>query len=307
MSDKDLDPCVICKRETAETIGTTSDSVHQVCPRCHEFILTGTASSIATRLDNNEITKLSGWIYDQNKAGLTPTINSDALKTIISRRIPSVKERADRLLIEGAGDEQSLNGTFNIEEPRFLAATYSQDKNDVSQLSRILSDSGYLEHQTMGGSVSISPYGYMYLDEITRIISDSSQAFIAMWFDPSMDNVYSNGFQQAILDSGYDPIRIDQKEHINKIDDEIIASIQNSKFVVADFTKHRGGVYFEAGYAFGLGLPVFWICRKDNMDELHFDIRQYNCIDWETPVELRKRLINRIKAVVGIGPKSNAP
>jgi hypothetical protein len=34
----------------------------------------------------------------------------------------------------------------------------------------------------------------------------------------------------AIRDSGYEPMRIDRKEHINKIDDEIIAEIRRSCF-----------------------------------------------------------------------------
>jgi nucleoside 2-deoxyribosyltransferase len=62
-------------------------------------------------------------------------------------------------------------------------------------------------------------------------------------------------------------------EHINKIGDEIISQIRRSKFLIADFTGHRGGVYFEAGLAMGLGLPVFWTCRRDDLDKLHFDIR----------------------------------
>jgi nucleoside 2-deoxyribosyltransferase len=84
-------------------------------------------------------------------------------------------------------------------------------------------------------------------------------------------------------------------EHINKIDDEIISLIRKSKFLVADFTGHRGGVYFEAGFALGLGLPVFWTCRKDDLKNLHFDIRQYNCIDWADTVDLATRLSRELR------------
>jgi hypothetical protein len=53
--------------------------------------------------------------------------------------------------------------------------------------------------------------------------------------------------------------RVDQKHHhLNKVDDEIIAEIRRSRFLVADFTcepgKVRGGVYFEAGFAMGLNM-----------------------------------------------------
>jgi nucleoside 2-deoxyribosyltransferase len=111
-----------------------------------------------------------------------------------------------------------------------------------------------------------------------------------------------NGLQKAIVDAGYLPMRIDSKEHVNKICDEIIAEIRRSKLLVADFTGQRGGVYFEAGFAMGLALPVIWTCRKDDMPNIHFDTRQYNCIDWETPDELANRLLKRIEAVIGRGP-----
>ena len=71
-----------------------------------------------------------------------------------------------------------------------------------------------------------------------------------MWFDVSMGDAYTNGFVPAIEQSGYRPMRINAKDHINKVDDEIIAEIRRSRFLVADFscaTKCvRGGVYFGA-------------------------------------------------------------
>ena len=58
-----------------------------------------------------------------------------------------------------------------------------------------------------------------------------------MWFDLSMDEAYQNGIQPAIEDAGYEAVRIDRKDHNNKIDDEIIAEIRRSRFLVADFTQ----------------------------------------------------------------------
>ena len=70
------------------------------------------------------------------------------------------------------------------------------------------------------------------------------------------------------------------------------------------FTGHRGGVYFEAGFALGLGREVIWTCRKDDMKDLHFDIRQYNTLDWEDPEDLATRLQHRIEVTVGKDPKT---
>ena len=52
----------------------------------------------------------------------------------------------------------------------------------------------------------------------------------------------------------------------------------------------RGGVYYEAGFAQGLGLPVIWTCRKDMIDYVHFDTRHCAHIDWEAPDELKDKL-----------------
>jgi len=49
---------------------------------------------------------------------------------------------------------------------------------------------------------------------------------------------------------------------------------------VGDFTVDRGGIYFEAGYALGLGLPVIWLVREDELAKVHFDNRQYNFVAW---------------------------
>lgn len=125
------------------------------------------------------------------------------------------------------------------------------------------------------------------------------QAFVAMAYAPEMQAAYDDGIEVGVRAAGYEPKRIDRIEFNNKIDDEIIAEIRKSRFLVADFTKHRGGVYFEAGFALGLGMQVIWTCRNDDVSELHFDTRQYNHIVWSNPGELALRLEQRIEATLG--------
>ena len=128
-----------------------------------------------------------------------------------------------------------------------------------------------------------------------------------MWFDGVMDGVYEEGVEPAIGAAGYKPMRIDRKQDVIKIDDEIIAEIRRSRFLIADFThgKHgaRGGVYFEAGFALGLGIPVIYTCREDAIDSIHFDTRQYHHTAWKDPADLRDKLAKRILAIIGEGPE----
>lgn len=150
--------------------------------------------------------------------------------------------------------------------------------------------------------ITISPRGWEHLENVG--MADSATGFVAMWFDPSMDSPWQDAFYPAIKHAGYSPLRIDKREHNNKIDDEIIASIRASRFVVADFTGGRGGVYFETGFAAGLATPVIWTVREDWLPQLHFDTRQFNHIPWKQDdlPAFRAALKNRIEATLGHGP-----
>lgn len=302
--DNDLDPCIACADTNAKTINAGGfGSFHQDCPRCGEFKLSGTVlAMMSSGVGKEKRAKLSGWIRDQNRAGAIPMITSDIFTKIIARPLPTVAERATNLLLEAAQGQASLGERFNTNDPRFLAATYSHSNDEIHFLMRLLSEQGLAEHKAMGGQAEILPHGYIEIDALTRKSSSSKQGFVAMWFDQGLDAAYTDGFQLGILNAGYDPVRIDRVEHVNRIDDEIIAQIKASRFVVADFTGHSDGVYFEAGFALGLDMPVIWTCRKDHMDKLHFDIRQFNCIDWNTPEEIAERLQQRLEAVLGAGP-----
>ena len=83
--------------------------------------------------------------------------------------------------------------------------------------------------------------------------------------------------------------------------------IRQCRFVVADFTHGkagvRGSVYFEVGFARGLGIGVISTCRTDQINALQFDTRQYYHIEWERNKlgHLRKQVAERIRARIGQG------
>lgn len=147
----------------------------------------------------------------------------------------------------------------------------------------------------------ITDMGY---DHLEPNVSGASQAFVAMWFDISMNDVYENSIAPAIETAGYSPLRIDRRDFFGKIDDQIIAEIRRSRFIVADFSHGgdgvRGSVYYEAGFAHGLGMPFIYLCRKGS--DLAFDTNHYPHIIWETPEGLREQLTHRILALIGQGP-----
>lgn len=271
--------------------------------------------------------KLTHEIADHNLLGSMPEITSHTLDGLEQVAKTKPADRAKRLLTYLVSRSTHLglelsdhrylewlevgDTTYtdvrNQEADRFLAWSDSTDDTEVIFLLKMLAENKAIQigNETGIPSIVVLPAGYDLVENVTDQ-ANSDQAFIAMWFDASMDDAYENGIDPGVRDAGFRPLRIDRKEHTNKIDDEIISEIRKSRFLIADFTSSpnqpRGGVYFEAGFALALGKPVVWCCRSDCIEQVHFDTRQFNHIVWSHPAELRSKLKNRIGAILGPGP-----
>jgi hypothetical protein len=77
------------------------------------------------------------------------------------------------------------------------------------------------------------------------------------------------------------PYRVETDPKAEHIGDAIIAGIRTARFVVADLSHHRPNVYYEAGFAQGLGIPVVFTCRKDLLADVHFDVAGHRILPWE--------------------------
>ncbi|MCK1417664.1 hypothetical protein IVB55_32945 [Bradyrhizobium sp. CW4] len=277
------------------------------CSRCGHFEIPDTAEADLTALEDRLKEKIGFWTRDQNDLGECPVVNSTIANLVQKLPDKTVIERAERLLRYGIHIQKDLGASFRLNSSGVIGITHSRSEGDVLALAGLLRERGWLREITDPSGYhdptgQVTPEGFIY--ESLAKPTESTSGFIAMWFDRSMIAARVEGFEPAIREAGYTPVIVSGVEHINKIDDEMISQIRKSKFLVADFTGHRGGVYFEAGFAMGLGLPVFWTCRQDDVPNLHFDIRQYNWIDWTDTANLKMRLKRRIEAILGVGPVS---
>ena len=162
----------------------------------------------------------------------------------------------------------------------------------------ILEEYGYIKSRN-NCSFTFTAKGWQHLGDLQKKNKELPQAFIAMWFDPSMATT-KEAIKRAIEDSGYVPVIIDDKEHNKQIVPEIFYEIQNSKFVVADLCGQRNGVYYEAGYAEALGKEVILTCSKDCFEEdRRFDVAQKSTIKYKDNEDLYQRLLRRIEITVG--------
>jgi nucleoside 2-deoxyribosyltransferase len=295
--------CPLC-RGPATFRPINADLKRVECPRCGTYDVTGSGESVLDARPIQNVGAVSGWVRHQNAMGLTPSLDSKNVDPLRALTKPSFQERAERVLIAAAQKAPRLDQRFNPGTPDFVGVSYSDDTNELVIILEHLREEDFLtKTRSDQTGERLTAKGYIAADELRARRAASTQAFVAMQFTDDM-TLYDKGLRKGVEDAGFEPMLISRKEHANKIDDEIIAEIRRSAFIVADFTGHRQNVYFECGFAIGLGSPVIWTCRKDEIKHLHFDIRQYNCLDWQNEADLALRLTRRIEAMFGHGPLS---
>lgn len=283
-------------------------------------------SSIIELLNDAGKARLTTWLINQRQQGeVYPNVTRKDIEVAQNAQDMSVPQRINRILqfLEAPRGRRPTQGVIIDKNPDGLTLddkstayyellAYSESITWASDLEILLD---HLAKNGLVNKMHFSSHEYHYalemsgferVEELREVHPDSDQAFVAMWFDDELKSAYVNGFKRAIEGAGYKPVRVDEQQFTDKIDDRIISEIRRSRFLVADFSQGedgaRGGVYYEAGFAHGLGRKVIFTCRKGEVDQLHFDTRQYNHIVWENAEDLRKQLEERITAVMGDGP-----
>jgi hypothetical protein len=156
--------------------------------------------------------------------------------------------------------------------------------------------------------IGVTPKGWAKYDELTRTRSNrNNPAFVAMWFggNKSEDQerqtkLFGNTIRPACTKLGWKAERVDSEEHNDSIIDRIISMIRVAPFVIADLSENNRGVYYEAGFARGVDVPVIYLVREGTKP--HFDVSSVNHVIWSSPADLAVKLENRILGTMGKGP-----
>jgi hypothetical protein len=90
--------------------------------------------------------------------------------------------------------------------------------------------------------------------------------------------------------------RIDDDERNERVTDRILEAIRKAEFVIVDLTNERPNVFFEAGYAHGLGKIPIYVAREET--RRHFDIQDYPIIPFRNMKELREGIAKRLMALI---------
>lgn len=297
--------CSICKLQSehvsAKSLGGT---LEVICPRCGKYQVTFTAKAVADARDADF--KLSAWLRSRSAI---PKLDSNNLEEI-PKNLPTYRVAEKQLLFMRALEEATAYAGKKVQivQDFDFPLAWCSSVDELNYVIRALvgRDLIALDEFTdpkdlFSIELTITPRGWDYLDSADKSTKIRDQVFVAMAFAPELRSAWDNGIKLALSKSGYRPYRVDAEEHLDRIDAKIVTEIRNSRFLVADVTLQRPGVYFEAGFAIGLGLPVVWCVRKDDLKNVHFDTRQYNHVVWETETELGEQLYFRVMATLGQG------
>lgn len=270
-----------------------------------------------------------------------PIINKNTIKVIRKRlalrtHIPNdLLEKFDWIIKDFVRNTKFFGDCIKICKTEIAAPSelsyryyFCRDIKEFENILKELKQQGYIHYVDSSTTwlVSLTAGGLKYAKSLFNC-STSQQVFVAMWFDNETKDLW-NKIKKSIegnpnedknspnYGANYKALRIDEKEHTNFIPSEIISEIKRSKFMIADLTGYRGGVYYEAGYAEGLGIPVILTCNNDWFEDkkdndqiikngVHFDLKQKNILLWKNDnlTEFQRKLVARIGEVVGFNEK----
>lgn len=144
--------------------------------------------------------------------------------------------------------------------------------------------------------------GFEVYEKLKQGKAKSNQVFMALQFNSEADTFYQQYLKPAVEALGLELKDLRELSKAGKLTSQMEAEIRQSKLVIADITpvegKHNANVYWEAGFAQGLGKPVIYMANKRSMEEtkLPFDTASHLHIlyDFSSPEEAMQDLQAKI-------------
>lgn len=300
-----IDKCIFCETQgiEAERLGQ-KDACIVNCPLCMRYIVFSIAlmDNVAQQISKEDKILFSAHLRNSYIENRPPEILSKTIMQIPDTVAPykrmSPMDKINKLILYIADSSKHLGDIVSLDLNKDYVLFYCKNTKELFEIREYLRETGVIKMRTENSGPVLTIEGWKKSETLREINKNSKAVFVAMCFDKDLKEIFDNAIVPACQECGFEAFRVDSAEHNEKICDKIIADIKSSKFVIADFTRQKHGVYFEAGFAQGLGLRVIWACKKAEVDSLNFDTRQYNHILWGDCEDLKKQLIDRIKATI---------
>jgi len=133
-------------------------------------------------------------------------------------------------------------------------------------------------------------------------ISDATDLFVLMPFDPQLRPVYEDHIARCASELHLSITRGDDFFTARSVMNDIWNAINNARAIIADCTGRNPNVFYEIGLAHAVGKPVILIAQT--VDDVPFDIRHLRYILYDyTPRGMQvfeKRLLDTLRTELSL-------
>lgn len=286
------------------------------CPICGRYLAgLGHANVSISSLTNDRNWILSGiirqWSERSENEGRYYDLMVKNVKEIVDfANVPKMPmDKVDKLLTYLLGKSDVFGKQLLIHPDSQYPLCFAKNSNEMEALVELAESTGYIRlargidiaESQIRMQFELAPKGWDRVAELQKKSPLGNQCFVAMWFDNSFYNRTYPSIKNAVEAAGYQSYCAKEKHIANKICDGIVSEIRKSSLMIADITGNRHAVYFEAGFAQSLHIPIIWVYSKHGEEvikpEDNFDVRQYQHFAYDTHEELELYFSDRINAL----------
>lgn len=269
--------CPICDGELAAPLVRLAGNMSVKCPNCGEYRLTESACKDMPSAAKTPVLRA---VLAHQVAKLSPgtLVTTYLVRDLLQAgQLPEPLERIDLLIRYLAGSTQ-VGQTVPLVGHHLKARLGCADSGAVHWVIRQAEELKYIVRSGVDqllGTLTLK--GWQRHQELERSGASSRHAFMAMRFgDEELDQVFREHLRPAVKKTGFDlRTTVGPHQTAGSIDDRMRVELRTSRFVVCDLTHGNRGAYWEAGFAEGLGRPVFYVCRRDVLQSSDPDVRPH--------------------------------
>ena len=116
-----------------------------------------------------------------------------------------------------------------------------------------------------------------------RVESAKPVVFVVMQFTDDYNSLYREVIKPTCEKFEYAVVRADDTFTSGLIIEDITNSIRDAAIVIADITPDNPNVFYEVGYAHGIGKPTLLLSDKKR-DSLPFDVSGFRTLFYDNTI-----------------------
>jgi nucleoside 2-deoxyribosyltransferase len=116
-----------------------------------------------------------------------------------------------------------------------------------------------------------------------------------MQFTDEYNALFKEVIRPVCASYGYEVIRGDDFYTSGQIIEDITRSIRESALIIADVTPDNANVFYEVGYAHGIGKPTILLSDRKRDKKLPFDIAGFRTLFYDNTISGKGVVEERLK------------